>query len=164
MHPQSQIARRLLCLLAASALAACGTTKSTDPDPGPDQDPAGPGASLVSGEEAFTTTVKPLFESRCVWCHRDGKALAGLNLQDREASLDSALRFIVPGHPDQSRIYRAVTLEAAHPNTMPGDGWGITQSQKDALHAWIITGAPWPEGPEGEIKKKSYRVDFDDYR
>ena len=162
MRPLSQIARGSLSLLAASALVACGTTKSADPDPAPD--PGWDGATLVSGDEAFTSVVKPLFESRCVWCHGNAKALAGLNLQDRQASLDNALRFIVPGQPDESRIYRAVTLEAAHPNTMPGDGWGITQSQKDALHAWIITGAPWPEGPEGQIKKKPYRVDFDDYR
>jgi hypothetical protein len=158
MRPLSQIARKSLSLLAAAALVACGTTKSTDIDPD------GAGAALPSGEEAFTTTVKPLFESRCVWCHGDDKTLAGLNLQDREASLDGALRFIVPGHPEQSRIYRAVTLEAAHPNTMPGDGWGITRSQEEALKNWIGAGAPWPEGREGQIIKKPYRVDHDDYR
>ena len=159
MDTISLTARNLLPVLAAVTLAACGTGGTTGTDPA-----ARKGAPPSAAEEAFHSTVKPLFESRCVWCHGKRKALGGLNLQDRSASLDPALRFIVPGEPGQSRVYRAVTLEAAHPNVMPGDGWGITRSQEDALRDWISAGAPWPEGREGRIERKPYRVDHDDYR
>jgi len=159
MDTLSLVARNYLPAFAALALAGCGTTGG-----GTDTPPDGAAVPLPAGEEAFHSTVKPLFESRCVWCHSKRKPLAGLNLQDRAASLDPTLRFIVPGEPDQSRIYRAVTLESAHPNVMPGDGWGITRAQEGALKEWISAGAPWPDGREGEIKKKPYRVDHDDYR
>jgi hypothetical protein len=148
----------LLPTLSAIALAGCGSTTTTGTDP------SSTGAPRSAGEEAFHSTVKPLFESRCVWCHGKRKTLAGLNLQDRSTSLDPALRFIVPGEPGQSRIYRAVTLESAHPNVMPGDGWGITRAQEAGLRDWIAAGAPWPEGSGGQIDRKPYRVDHDDYR
>ena len=116
-----------------------------------------------AGQVAFQTTVKPLFEQRCVWCHGDSGAQAGLNLQNRTLTLDPAQRFIVPGDALRSRIYAAITQDAAHPKVMPGDGWGITENQRRAIKSWIDSGAPWPEGRTGRIKRKPYRVDRDDY-
>jgi len=46
---------------------------------------------------------------------------------------------------------------------MPGDGWGISQAQVDAVRAWIAEGAPWPEGRSGQLRRKPLRVDRDDF-
>ena len=113
--------------------------------------------------EVFRKTVKPLIEQRCVWCHSNSKPSAGLNFQNKSTVFDPALRFIVPGDPEQSRIYLAVTKPAMHPTVMPGDGWGITAAQSQALHDWIKNGAPWPAGNAGKISRRPYRIDRDDY-
>ena len=145
--------RRSTKFLLAATLAVAVSSCTTTPPPG---EPA-------PGQAAFQGTVKPLLEHRCVHCHSNTKPIAGLNFQDREATLDPAKRFIVAGHPDDSRLYRAVTLEGAHPRVMPGDGWGITSDQKAAIKTWISEGAPWPEGRAGRIKKRTYKVDMEDY-
>ena len=132
-------------------LAACATVPK-------------PAAATSKGELAFQSTVKPLFEKRCVWCHGNRKALGTLNLQDRAATLDPAKRFVVPGRPAESRIYQAITKASTHPRVMPADGWGITKDQETAIGDWIQNGAPWPEGSAGRIHRKSYQVDHDDYR
>ena len=137
---------------AACVVTACVTTDHRS------------GQSLAPGEDEFLSTVKPLLESRCVWCHSNREASGGLNFQDRSATLDPQLAFVVPGDPDKSRLYRAVTHEAAHPRVMPGDGWGITGGQEAAIKDWIVAGAPWPVDRSGRIKRKPYRVDHDDYR
>ena len=146
-----RISAAILAAVLAGAAGSCTTTGTPD------------ARSSQPGQAAFATSVKPLFEHRCVHCHSDAKPLAGLNLQDRSGTLAPERRFIVPGKPEESRLYRAVTLENAHPNVMPGDGWGITGEQEAALKAWIAEGAPWPEGRSGRIRKKSYRIETDDY-
>lgn len=113
--------------------------------------------------DPFVASVKPLFEHRCVWCHNHQSPLAGLNLQDREAVTDPKRGFLVPGRPDDSSIYRAVTRDFTHPKVMPGDGWGISQRHRQDLKRWIENGAPWPEGRKGKIIRKSYQVELDDY-
>jgi len=148
----------LRLLLASSAAAAtlvgCATT-----DPG--------SARSGTGSAEFTKHVKPLFERRCVRCHNRYQLPAGLNFNDREAVLTGTragteYRFIVPGSPEQSLIYLAITQPAVHPNMMPGDGWGLTKSQEQHVHDWIKAGAPWPEGFRGRLREKSLRVEFDD--
>ena len=157
----SSIARALppVCLMAIAAMAISGCNSTGNP-------PSGDGGKISgsSAADAFQRTVKPLFERRCVWCHSHDDPRAGLNVQDRTATLNPALRFIVPGEPDESRIYRAITLEGAHPGAMPGDGWGLTEEQRTAVRDWIAGGAPWPEGSNGRIRKKPVIIEHDDYR
>lgn len=111
----------------------------------------------------FEEIVKPLFEHRCVWCHNDREPKAGLNMQSRSIVFNSSLRFVVPGKPEQSLIYTAIERHPQHLKAMPADGWKITDRQAQAIRNWIRGGAPWPDGREGEIRKKDYRVDLDEY-
>ena len=120
-------------------------------------------AGLAKSRREFTTTVKPLLESRCAWCHSNDEAQGGLNFQDRNGTLDSPRRFIVPGSPEHSLVYLSISRPDAHPRVMPGDGWGISETEKRSVEAWISNGAHWPGGRAGAIKRKAYRVDKDDY-
>ncbi len=147
--------RRTARFLAVAAITAAACTSCTTT--------SSPGRAQAPGEIAFQRSIRPLLEHRCVHCHSDKKPLAGLNFQDRDGTLDPAKKFIVPGQPENSRFYHAVTRENAHPRVMPGDGWGITAEQKAAFKTWISDGAPWPKGRAGRIRKKTYRVDTEDY-
>ena len=147
--------KSVTAFFATAALAAAVSTSCTTT--------GGPAKEPTAGELAFKNTIKPLLEHRCVHCHNDDKPLAGLNFQDRDGTMDPAKKFIVPGNPQESRLYLAVTLESAHPRVMPGDGWGITSEQKAAFKTWIDDGAPWSERRGGGIRKKDYRVDLEDY-
>lgn len=122
----------------------------------------GAGAS-AKAEASFHAVVKPLFEHRCVWCHNDKVPNAGLNLQNRDRVFNSGLKFVVPGEPGQSLLYTAIGRHPQHLKAMPVDGWKITGEQAQAIRDWIAGGAPWPDGSDGMIQKKNYRVDLDDY-
>ena len=121
------------------------------------------GITSASAESEFDTTVKPLFEHRCVWCHNDREPKAGLNFQNRDIVFNSKSRFIVAGKPEQSLLYTAIGRHPTELKAMPADGWKITDKQAQAIRNWIAGGAPWPEGRDGEIRKRDYRVDLDDY-
>ena len=151
-----RFASKRMAVLALSASILSAASCST-----PDATPAGTRANASRKE--FTANVKPLLESRCSWCHSNDLARSGLNFQDRDATLNSARRFIVPGSAEASLVYQAVTRADAHPRVMPGDGWGISAARKRALKTWIDTGAYWPEGRKGAIHRKTYRIDRDDY-
>lgn len=117
----------------------------------------------AEAESDFEGIVKPLFEHRCVWCHNDKLSNAGLNLQNRESVFQSDSSFIVSGKPQKSLLYSSIGRHPQHLKSMPADGWKITDKQAQAIYEWIKAGAPWPEGREGDIQKKNYRVDLDDY-
>ncbi|MCB1094238.1 MAG: c-type cytochrome domain-containing protein [Verrucomicrobiales bacterium] len=142
----------LLLLFFCALNSACTTTSP----------PPGTSARSVS-EQQFLTTVKPLVESRCSWCHSDGNPQGGLNFQDRDAIFNSSRPFLKPGSPDTSLIYLALTRPKRHPQVMPGDGWGIAESQLKAVRKWIESGAEWPDGKEGMIRRTAYKVVMDDY-
>ena len=144
--------RRFLAVAAITAAVCTSCTMTRNP-----------GATQSPGELAFRRKVKPLLEHHCVHCHSDQKPLADLNFQKRATVLDPEKAFVVPGQAEDSRLYRAVSRENAHPRVMPGDGWGITSEQKAALKTWIEEGAPWPEGRAGRIRKKNYQVEIEDY-
>jgi len=60
-------------------------------------------------------------------------------------------KWIVPGHPERSRFFRAVTSADEQPGAMPPTGHAIAKSEVEALRAWIAAGAPVPEGASVEL-------------
>ncbi|MGK0186334.1 MAG: putative membrane protein [Verrucomicrobiales bacterium] len=137
-------------------LAAIGASCATTPQPMTE-------GKAKTSEELFHSSVKPLLESRCSWCHSNDDAKGGLNFQERTAVFSAARPFLVAGSADESLIYQALARPDKHPGVMPGDGWGITAQQKNAVRTWIETGAYWPDDRKGKIRRKPYRVEFDDY-
>ena len=110
-------------------------------------------------------TVKDVLEHRCIHCHHDSAINGGLNFQDRASLFASGGNgpFIVPGKPQESKVWQAIFRPKTHPNTMPGDGWGLTQAQTEGFLKWIETGAYWPEGKAGKLKIRKYEIQLDDY-
>ncbi len=146
-----------LGLLSGMMMGGCQFAPALDPEI-PQED----------GEESgrlFITSVKPVLEHRCLHCHHEGQPNGGLNFQDRGAVLrgNAAGPFLVSGKPEESRIWQAIDQPASHPHVMPGDGWGLTDGQRDAFERWIETGAHWPTDRSGRLKRKNYEVEIDDY-
>lgn len=120
---------------------------------------------LAESAKLFQGPVKSVLEHRCIHCHHAYAANGGLNFQDRELVFrgDTKGPYVVPGKPNQSRIWDAIFPPMKHPKVMPADGWGMNSSEHAAFLKWIETGAYWPEGRDGKLKIRNYEVEIEDY-
>ena len=124
--------------------------------------PSSTATDVAETDRVSFEMVRPIFERRCVRCHSDRAACAGLNFQDRNLVLTGGRavlvgegpRFLVPGNPEQSLIFNAILKPTTHPQMMPNDGWKLSQRQLTQLYDWIVQGAPWPEGRAGRLKER----------
>lgn len=123
--------------------------------------PSSPPSTSLS---LFAGPVREVFEHRCMECHHKENPLAGLDFSDRTDVLrgNASGPFVVAGDPEKSRLWKAIAHPQTHPGVMPGDGWGLKDETKAALRRWIETGAEWPEGRPGQLKRKEYKVDIDE--
>ena len=103
-------------------------------------------------------SVRPVLESNCVHCHGPNHLPNMPAFTDTRAlaRLTGPANWIVPGHPERSRFFQVVTFADAHPGAMPPTGHAISRSEAATLRAWIVAGAPVPDGapvvltPRGE--------------
>ena len=128
---------------AASGVAAAGQF-ALDRRPG-----AAPAADGGAAADLFLARIGPLFKQRCLACHGDDpkKLKGGLDLRSREAMLqggESGEPAVVPGVPDESPLYRAVTREDPTLAMPPKENDKLAAEDVTAIRAWIEGGAPWP--------------------
>jgi hypothetical protein len=100
----------------------------------------------------FERDVRPILADACFRCHGpDGGARkAGLRLDLREG-LFGALRepaaitnVVVPGHPEQSELWRRVSATSEDERMPPaGTLRPLTPAEIERLRQWIEQGAPW---------------------
>ncbi len=85
--------------------------------------------------------VEPLLQDRCSSCHEPSDKKGGLDVTSFGATREGggSGRSIVPGEPDQSRLYRMVTQQERP--FMPRGEESLTKEQTDLLKAWIEQGA-----------------------
>jgi len=105
----------------------------------------------VAADVLFARKIQPLFKTKCLACHgEDPKKLKGeLDVRSLAGLLkggESEEPSIVPGKPEQSPLYLAVTREheddwSAMP---PKENDKLTAKQVDYVKQWIVAGAPWP--------------------
>ena len=119
--------------------------------------------SLSAAEDPpvdFVKQIKPILADRCVECHNAETLLGELNLQNRELAFRKrkAGPAIVPGAPEKSMLYLALTLPPKDKKAMPATGHRIPKDEVSIIRQWIKEGAKWPEGKEGVVsvqRKKS---------
>src|SRR5262245_58216420 len=97
--------------------------------------------------EFFEKSIRPVLAENCFNCHSDRKQKAGLRLDSRQAMVTGGETgpAIVPGHPEQSLL-----LKALHYNDelkMPPKGQ-LRAEQIAALTTWIKQGAVWPQAAQ----------------
>ena len=97
----------------------------------------------------FARHVKPILETRCVWCHDGSDKSVVYNLSSRRKAFRD--QRIVSRKPDQSRLY--LMAEGQHP-LVAESTLAVKMAPSDllVLRRWIDSGAVWPEGEVGELK------------
>jgi formylglycine-generating enzyme required for sulfatase activity len=90
----------------------------------------------------FRRDVAPILRANCLPCHNAQRNYAGLRI-DTPAL---ARKAIVPGNPDQSKLYTSMELPTGKPGAMPPGGPQVAKGQRDVIRQWIGAGAAWPEG------------------
>ncbi len=105
------------------------------------------GSVVVDSASAldFNRDIQSILASKCVQCHGPGDAESGLRLDSREHAtneLESGLRAITPGKPDESELLRRVTAE--EDERMPPEGTPLSVGEVAAIERWIAAGADWP--------------------
>jgi hypothetical protein len=95
--------------------------------------------------------VQALFAAKCLGCHGAGPdGLKGeYDLRTRESALkggESGQPAIVPGQPERSPLYQAVTWQGAL-KMPPKENDRLTAEEVALLRRWIAAGAPWEAPP-----------------
>ncbi|MBI5799805.1 MAG: PSD1 domain-containing protein [Verrucomicrobia bacterium] len=117
---------------------------------------------LASAEELFARRIQPLFKEKCLACHGDDsrKIKGGLDMRTRAGLLkggESEKPSVVPGKPDASPLWLAVTREHVDENWAampPKENDKLTKEQLAWVKEWITGGAPWPDANRlAEISK-----------
>ena len=103
---------------------------------------AGAGQSSRLEKVSFPEEVLPLLQQKCHHCHGSSQQNSGLDLRTRESVLQGGELgpALVPGKPQESRLYRRVAgLEEP---SMPLDG-RLSGDEIETLRRWISEGAEW---------------------
>jgi hypothetical protein len=100
----------------------------------------------------FRDQVGPLLRAKCLACHggdpRDLKG--GFDIRSRESLLkggDTSEPAVVPGDPEASLLYQAITWEDDLLRMPPKANDRLTAEQVDLVRRWIAAGAPWTDQP-----------------
>ena len=95
---------------------------------------------LASGQDAHPA--QAIFENHCVSCHGT-TPMSGLDLRQRDTILKGGKRgpAVVPGKPDESLLYRAITKQGDL--QMPPGKQKLPPEDIARLRSWIEAGSPW---------------------
>ncbi len=95
----------------------------------------------------FEKDVRPILEAKCFSCHGQKEQKAGVAFHTHyhaHRPSDSGEPVMVPGHADESLIYKLV-VTADEDKRMPKDKKALTPAQVKAIKQWIEQGAKWPD-------------------
>jgi hypothetical protein len=96
----------------------------------------------------WSRNVRPLFDIQCVKCHGPIEQKSGLELDTPDAVFKGGDEgpVVVPGKPDESRLYKYLAADA-DPHMPPKKQ--LTDTERAAVHEWIsaLGTAPAPQTP-----------------
>ena len=101
-----------------------------------------PAAPQSEQKASFSLDVLPILSQKCLPCHGETMASAGLELHTREGALKGGQNgvVIVPGDATNSRLYRRVTGQEEPQMPMGGQ---LSDEEVAAIKNWIDSGAEW---------------------
>jgi len=98
-------------------------------------------------QDKLNLEVRGIFAHKCYQCHSENKQKGGLTLDTKEGVFkggESGLA-IVPGKPEQSELFRRISLPANHKKVMPTKGKLLNDSEIELVKLWIDKGAHWSD-------------------
>src|SRR4051794_36305305 len=106
------------------------------------------GATAIAEEKVdFAKQVLPILQESCGKCHGEKKASAKLRVHTAAAlkeKWDAEKGLITPGKPDQSELYKRITLPKDDKKRMPKGGEPLPKDKIDLIGKWIKEGAVLP--------------------
>ena len=132
-------------------MIGCAGLKSAD-EPEND-DPEAQVEQETKKKVKFLTEVKPLLENYCLRCHNTGLLLGDLNLETRKLAFapGEGGPFIIPKHPEASKLYQVLELKTGEREAMPPEKHRMTKDERDVIFRWIKQGADWPKDSRGTL-------------
>lgn len=94
----------------------------------------------------YEDVIHHIFESKCNVCHNKDKAKGKLLLIDAEGIMKGGEngKVIVSGNPEDSELYRRITLNPTHKEFMPTEGrTPLTNEETMLIQWWIAEDAPF---------------------
>jgi uncharacterized membrane protein len=88
----------------------------------------------------FEDVILPMFERRCEGCHQKGKRKGRLIVSTYAQLMKGGKHgpVLVPGKPEESELYRRITLDPGHEDFMPTDGkTPLTKIEIEIIRWWI---------------------------
>lgn len=149
LFPGCEVDLRAVCLTLGCVLLLSTAEGADDPS-----------------ELLFARHVSALLQQKCFGCHgSDAKALeGGLDLTQLTGALkggDSGEPAVVPGEPDRSPLFLAVTREHAAWSAMPPkDSERLSPDEQDWLRNWIAAGAAWPDAARVQDLRKQHEKEW----
>lgn len=105
---------------------------------------ARPAIVHIDSAHIYGELVAPVLGPRCQSCHGPAKAKGGLRLDSGEALLKGGNNGspVVAGLPEESDLYRRITLPPGHEDAMPPDGAPpLDVGETELIRWWILNGA-----------------------
>ncbi|WP_188315812.1 DUF2231 domain-containing protein [Chitinophaga agrisoli] len=99
----------------------------------------------TSVEAAFIyeDVVQPMLIQKCGQCHQPGKLKGKLSVQSLALLLKGGKTgpAVVPGKPDESELYKRITMDPGHEKFMPADGKPpLVKREVEIIRWWIEKG------------------------
>lgn len=98
-------------------------------------------------KEKLSLEVRGLFAHKCYQCHSENKQKGELVLETKESVFKGGKSglSIVPGKPEESELFRRITLPENHKEVMPTKGKLLTSDEIALVKLWIKEGAHWSD-------------------
>ena len=133
----------VICLCVAAGLIVGVVASNAADDP---KTPASSPATSPAASSAQAVAATKILDAKCIQCHKHGwdngpgKPRTGWG-DDVPRLIKEGL--VVPGKPDESKIYTVIAVKAGH----PGKGSNLTPTAAEVavIHDWIAGGATDPK-------------------
>ena len=113
--------------------------------------------SIVGDLVSFDNQILPIFQKNCITCHGPDEQIKGLRLDTAvnivEANFDNSL--LVAGNPEDSELFRRLTLPEDDYEVMPPSNFGppLSAEDQELVRLWISQGIKFKQSEEVKIEK-----------
>ncbi|WP_149273109.1 DUF1549 domain-containing protein [Pareuzebyella sediminis] len=109
-------------------------------------------------KDQLNLQVRAIFAHNCYQCHSENKKKGELVLENKEGVFKGGEsgEVIIPGNPEESELYKRITLSPNDDDVMPKKGKVLKKSEISLIKMWIKDGAHWSDQalkvfPEAEL-------------
>lgn len=90
----------------------------------------------VQPPSEFQKISQAVFAPKCMQCHNSVSRMGGLDISSYSSLMNPAGRYVIPGAPEQSRLFLRLVNASPHPPTVP-----LTNTEISMIREWISAGA-----------------------